>query len=143
MDAKRTLSISEARKRIFELAEAVQKPDAYFVLTENGRPKAVMMSADEFESWQETLEVMHDFPDLQKDIDGVERDLKSGAWRDYATLDKLFAKEGYVLADKPRTFSGQTYRASSQSKEEKVRGKAKRQYGVSHHRKTKRKKSPR
>lgn len=40
----------------------------YYTLTDKGRPKAVVMSAEEFESWAETLEVMRDFPNLDKDI---------------------------------------------------------------------------
>lgn len=111
MDTKTTLSISEARKRIFEIADAVQKPDTYYILTENGRPKAVVISAEEFESWQETLEVMRDFPDLDKDIDEVERDIKSGAYKTYPTLEELFAKEGYVLADKANRAYDVSHRA--------------------------------
>ena len=116
MDSKTTISISEARKRIFEIADAVQKPDVHFTLTENGRPKAVIMSAEEFESWKETIEVMRDFPDLQKDIDEVERDLKSGAYRHYPTLEELFAKEGYVLADKAHKKYGVSHRHQAKRK---------------------------
>ena len=99
MNAKTTISISEARKRIFEIADAVQKPDTHFTLTENGRPKAVVMSAEEFESWQETLEVMRDFPDLQRDIAESEREYARG---DYSTLEEILSHEGYVLADKSK-----------------------------------------
>lgn len=102
MDTKTTLSISEARKRIFEIAQNVQKPDTYYILTENGRPKVALMSAEEFESWRETCEVMRDFPDLNKDIEEVERDIKSGAYKNYPTLEEIFAKEGYILADKAK-----------------------------------------
>lgn len=96
MNTKTTLSISEARRRIFDIAEEVQKPSTYYTLTENGRPKAVLMSAEEFESWQETIEVMYDFPDIKKDIEDAEKDYKIG---NYITLDELLKKEGYVLAD--------------------------------------------
>ncbi len=115
MDAKTTLSISEARRRIFEIAEDVQKPNTHFTLTENGRPKVVIMSAEEFESWQETLEVMREFPDLQKDIEEVERDIKSGAYKNYTTLEDILIKEGFVVADQSN-----------------------KRYAVSHHNKTKR-----
>lgn len=98
MNTNTTLPISEARKRIFEIAEEVQKPNKHYTLTEKGRSKAVIMSAEEFESWQETLEVMKDFPDLDKDIAEARRDYKKG---NYITLDELLAKEGYVLKDKP------------------------------------------
>lgn len=100
MDAKRTLSISEARKRIFEIAEEVQKPDTHFTLTENGRPKAVIISAEEFESLLETIEVLEEFPDFPKDIAETERDFASGAYKNYPTLEEILAKEGYVVADK-------------------------------------------
>ena len=118
MDTNTTISISEARKRIFEIAEAVQRPHAHYTLTENGRPKAVIMSAEEFESWQETLEVMRDFPDLGKDVTEVERDIKSGAYKNYPTLEEIFAKEGYILADKAKQLYGVPSR--SQGKRAKV-----------------------
>ena len=115
MDAKTTLSISEARRRIFEIADKVQKPDTYYILTENGRPKVALMSAEEFESWQETIEVMRDIPDLKKDLEEAEKDYKSGAYKNYPTLEEILAGEGFVLADK-----------------------GKKHYAVSHHRQTKR-----
>ena len=97
MDTKTTLSISEARKKIFKIAEKVQKPSTYYTLTEKGIPKVVVMSAEEFESWRETLEVMRDFPNLEKDVKKAEKDFKKG---NYSTLEKILAKEGFVLADK-------------------------------------------
>ena len=99
MDSKTTLSISEARARIFEIADAVQKPETHYTLTENGRPKAVIMSAEEFESWQETLEVMRDFPDLKKDIRKAEEDYQKGR---YITLENILTEQGFVLADKSK-----------------------------------------
>ena len=70
------MSISEARKSIFKIAEKIQKPGVYYTLTEKGKPKAVVISADEFESWQETLEMMHVFPKLEKDIEKAEREYR-------------------------------------------------------------------
>jgi prevent-host-death family protein len=99
MNIKNIISISEARKNIFDFAEKVQKPGVYYTFTENGRPKAVLMGAEEFESWQETLEVMRDFPELKKEIAIVEEEYRKG---DYITLDELLAKQGYVLADKSK-----------------------------------------
>ena len=93
-----TLSISEARKKIFQISDQVQRPNIYITLTENGRPKVVLMSAEEFASWQETLEVMNDFPDLKDDIVEVEDDLKSGKVKKYSSLEDILKNEGYVLA---------------------------------------------
>lgn len=100
MNTTITLPITEARKKIFDIAEAVQKPGISYTFTENGRPKAVLMSAEEFESWQETIEVMRDFPDLDKDIARANRDVRSGAYKKYSTLDQVLEKFGYVVADK-------------------------------------------
>ncbi len=97
MDTKTTLSISEARKKIFKIAEKVQKPATYYTLTEKGRPKVVIISAEEFESWQETLEVMRIFPKLGKDIERAEKQYKKG---DYLTLEKVLSKEGFILSKK-------------------------------------------
>lgn len=97
MDAKTTLSISEARKKIFKIAEKVQRHSTYYTLTEKGKPKAVVLSAEEFESWQETLEVARLFPDLAKDIKKAEKDYKN---KKYATLEDVLLKEGFVLAEK-------------------------------------------
>lgn len=97
MDTKTILPISEARKKIFKIAEKVQRPAVNYILTEKGRPKAVIMSVDEFESWKETMEVMGVFPQLEKDIKKAERDYKKG----YSlSLEKLLLKEGFVLSGK-------------------------------------------
>ncbi len=87
MNSKTTLSISEARKKIFQIAEDVQKPATYYTLTENGKPKVVIMSAEEFESWAETLEILSDPKALCK-IKKVEDEFKKG---EYVSWDK--AKE--------------------------------------------------
>jgi antitoxin YefM len=100
MDPKRTLPISEARKRIFEIAEDVQKPGVYYTLTEKGRPKAVILSYEEYDSLIETLEVMQDFPELGKEIEELDKDIKSGKYKTYTTLEELLAKDGFVLAEK-------------------------------------------
>ncbi len=106
MDVKTTLPISEARKKIFEIAKMVQRPSTRYTLTDKGKPKAVIMSADEFESWQETLEVMKEFPDLEKDVRKADRAIKTGKYKKWASLDDIMAKYGYVLADKGKNKYG-------------------------------------
>jgi antitoxin YefM len=89
MNMQTTVSISQARKNIFSIAEDVQKPSVYYVLTENGKPKAVVLSAEEFQSWVETLEVIQDFPDLMNDAKDARKEYKSG---NYITLEKFLIK---------------------------------------------------
>lgn len=75
-----TISLTEARKKFFDLAESVQVPNTYFVLTAHGKPKVAILSADEFESILETLEVLKDFPELEKDYKSAQNDLASGKY---------------------------------------------------------------
>lgn len=103
---KNTISISQARSKLFAIAERVQTPGVYFTFTDKGRPKTVIMSADEYESMIETLEVMHDFPDLNKTIAKVDKDINSGAHLQYPTLDDILAKEGYILNNKTNNKHG-------------------------------------
>ncbi len=100
MNVKTTLPASEARKNIFKIIGEAQKSGAYYTITEKGRPKVVIMSADEFESWQETLEVIRDFPNLKKDIEETEMAYKSGEYKKWTTLEELFAKEGFLSINK-------------------------------------------
>lgn len=93
MDSKTTISISEARKKIFEIANDVQSPNNIYTLTENGKPKMVLISADEFESWMETLEVLKDFPDLKKDINKFEEDVKNKKYKNYISLEDILKKQ--------------------------------------------------
>ena len=108
MDTKNTLSISEARKKIFDITKDVQKPNRHYTLTENGRPTAVILSAEEYESMIETMEVERLFPDLDKDIAEVKKAMKTGEWKKWLTLEDLEKKWGMhsVVADKSKKTYG-------------------------------------
>ena len=98
MNIKNILSITEARNNFFKITDQIKKNGSYFTLTEHGRPKGVIMSADEFDSWQETVEIMSDTK-LMKEIKSADEDYKKG---NYVTLEEVLAQEGFVLADKPK-----------------------------------------
>ncbi|MBB4914268.1 type II toxin-antitoxin system Phd/YefM family antitoxin [Streptosporangium saharense] len=55
-----TIPISEARDRLPELADRAAREHDHFTLTRNGRPHAVIVSVAEWESLQETLELLAD-----------------------------------------------------------------------------------
>ena len=119
MRSKTTISLTEARKKIFDIAERVQHPNVYYTLTENGRPKIVLMSAEEFESWIETLDVKKEFPRLGKDAAKAEKDYAKG---NYITLEEVLAKEGYLLADKAkRHYAAPRRRAQKRAKQSRSR----------------------
>lgn len=115
MNPKYTLPISEARKKIFEIAEEVQKPDVYYVLTEKGRPKAVILSYEEYDSLIETLEVMEEVPDLDKELKELDEDIKTGRYKTYVNLEQLLAKDGFVLAEKAKEQYGISSTAKAKS----------------------------
>jgi prevent-host-death family protein len=56
----KTLSLSEAKMKLSEIVDSVQSTDEEIVITRNGRPAAVLISPDEFESWKETLALKAD-----------------------------------------------------------------------------------
>ena len=54
----KTIPLKEARQKFSTLVDRVDRLSERFVVTKNGTPRAVLMSAEEFESWVETLEIM-------------------------------------------------------------------------------------
>lgn len=54
----KTLSLSEVKMKLSELVDRVHSTDEEVVITKNGRPAAVLVSAEEFESWKETIEIL-------------------------------------------------------------------------------------
>lgn len=78
----KTLSLSEAKAKLSGLVDEVSRRDEEVVITKNGRPAAVLVSADEYESWQETLAVRSDA--------GLMRDIKRGLTALKARKAKLY-----------------------------------------------------
>ena len=56
----RVLSLSEAKANLSKLVADLEKDEEELVITRNGRAAAVLVSADEYESWRETREIRHD-----------------------------------------------------------------------------------
>jgi prevent-host-death family protein len=95
MNSKTTLSITEARKNIFDIAQEVQKPGTYYTLTENGKPKAVILSFEEFDSLMENLELLSD-TDAMERIKKAEQEFETG---DYYSWDQIKNELGWKKAE--------------------------------------------
>lgn len=80
-----TLPITKAREDLANLVNNANKKLDEYVITVNGVPAAVLMSAVEFDSWKETIEIMSD-PGLMKTIRAGEKDIKNG---NFVTLEDL------------------------------------------------------
>lgn len=68
---------TEARGRLSELFDEVEKRHEHLIITRNGRPTAVVVSADEYEALEETLEVAGDEETLAA-LRESERDVQAG-----------------------------------------------------------------
>lgn len=83
----KTLSLSEAKIKLSALIDEIRDRDEEVTITRNGRPVAVLVSADEFDSWKETVSIRTDAP-LGDEIARGLAALKGGKAKLY-TLDEL------------------------------------------------------
>jgi len=73
----KTLSATKARENFFQLISEANQPGHQITITVDGEAKIVMISADDFAGWQETLEIIQD-KNLMKGIAIALNDLKKG-----------------------------------------------------------------
>ncbi len=85
----KALSVSEAKMKLSGLIDTVNATDEEIMITKNGRPAAVLVSPEEFESLKETVAVRSDST-LMKEIRKGLRALRMRRAKLY-TLDELFS----------------------------------------------------
>lgn len=71
------MSITDARAKLPRLIDRVDKNLDRVVITVKGRPKAVIVSAEELESLEETAEILA-IPGARESIQRGEKDAKKG-----------------------------------------------------------------
>ncbi len=84
----KTLSLSEAKMKLSALIESVKTTDEEVIITKNGSPAAVLISSDEYESWQETMAIRSD-KELTAEIQSGLAAFKKKKLKLY-TLEELF-----------------------------------------------------
>lgn len=82
----KTLPLSEVKMKLSELVERVYLTDEEIVITKNGRPAAILVSPEEFESWKETIEIASS-ADL---MDEIKQGLKALKKSKVYSLKELF-----------------------------------------------------
>ena len=82
-----TISVSEAKMKLSAIVNSIKETDEEVVITKNGRPVAVLVSPDEFESWRETMTIRFDANFMEEIKSGLES-LKKGNASLY-TLEEL------------------------------------------------------
>jgi prevent-host-death family protein len=69
--------LADAKNRLSEVVERIEHEHGRVVITKHGRPAAVMLSVDDLESLEETLEILSD-PALMRSIRRAQREAQSG-----------------------------------------------------------------
>jgi antitoxin YefM len=85
----KTMSLSEAKMKLSALIDEVATVDEEIMITKQGRPAAVLVNPDEFESWKETIAIMKN-KDLMNEIRTGLKAIKEKKGKLY-TLDELFS----------------------------------------------------
>lgn len=83
-----TIPITEAKARIAELADRVARQHDHFTITRNGRADVMLISVAEYESLQETLDLLSDDEALA-DLRQSREDFAAG---DTFTVDEVHAE---------------------------------------------------
>ena len=83
------LPFSEAEARLSELADRIENQHERVVVTRRGRPSFVLMSLDELESLEETLDILGD-EELMASLRQSEKEVSEG---------KLIPLEEVISAD--------------------------------------------
>lgn len=86
----KTLPLSEVKMKLSQLIEEIISQDEQITITRNGKPAAVLISPDEFDSWRETVTIRSD-AELMKEI---RRGLRSLArTRRLYSLEEVIGRE--------------------------------------------------
>jgi prevent-host-death family protein len=83
-----TLPLAEIKKRLSEVVDGVEERHDRVVLTRNGRPAAVILSPDDLEALEESLEILSN-PKAMREIRAAESEIEQGR---SLTADELRAK---------------------------------------------------
>jgi antitoxin YefM len=73
----RTVPLSEAKDKLSALVEEADRTHAIIQITRHGHPSAVLMSADDLESLQETIHWLSQ-PGIREELDQARRDIAEG-----------------------------------------------------------------
>lgn len=90
MSAAEHLSLADVKNRLSEVIDRLEREHGRVVVTKHGRPAAVLLSVEDLESLEETLEVLSD-PKLVDDIRKGDQDVKAGRIERF-TREELLAR---------------------------------------------------
>ncbi|MDQ6733185.1 MAG: type II toxin-antitoxin system Phd/YefM family antitoxin [Nitrospirota bacterium] len=78
----KTIPVKEARQTFSTIIDRVDRLSERVIVTKNGTPRAVVMSAREFEGWIETLEFLSNSKAVKALEQGL-KEAKAGRWHSF------------------------------------------------------------
>jgi prevent-host-death family protein len=85
----RTRPLADIKAHLSEIVDEIEEEHERVILTRNGRPAAVLMSVDELEALEDTLDLLAD-PAARDEIERARRDLAEGKGIDAAELRRRY-----------------------------------------------------
>lgn len=104
MNMKTTKSATEVRNNFFDILNEVKHAGVPYTITKGGEPAAVLMNAEEYEGWLETIDIMND-PELVKGIEQGKKDLRDGKSYTFEEVFGMTPEE--ALADRGKEAYGE------------------------------------
>lgn len=92
MSSAEHLPLADVKNRLSEVVDRLEREHGRVVVTKHGRPAAVMLSVEDLESLEETLEILSN-PRLLEEIRKGERDVKAGR-KERLSREELLARRG-------------------------------------------------
>ncbi len=77
MNGVEHLPLAEVKNRLSEVVDRLEREHGRVVITKHGRPAAVVLSVDDLEGLEETLEIMAD-PKLMRRIRAADAEIDTG-----------------------------------------------------------------
>jgi prevent-host-death family protein len=90
MDAAEHLPLADVKNRLSEVIERLEREHGRVIVTKHGRPAAVMLSVEDLDSLEETLDILST-PPLRDRIRKGDRDVAAGR-TERLTREELLAR---------------------------------------------------
>lgn len=83
------LPVTKLKPQLLRIVTMAEKTGQEYIITKNGKPAAIIMSYDDWESWKETMEILAD----QKLMASIRRSVKYFARGGKGkTIEEVFGK---------------------------------------------------
>lgn len=82
------VTATQARKNFFKLMDLLRTSGVTVMVMHQDKPPIVMMSAEEWEGWMETLDILSSDPDIVHDLRKADREIVEGKTITLEELEK-------------------------------------------------------